>query len=421
MLSRAVGADPCPARPGPAARHDDAVDLADVAALARPDVAAALAEAAAGAGRTDPLRLVTTLRADGLDPAAARAVVTQVELRRRAREKFGADAGLMTFTRDGYEQATRRPVAEHRAARLAAAGTQVLADLGCGIGGDSIAAARAGIRVIAVERDPVTAAVARANVAALGLSDLVTVHVGDAVQAVRDDVIDAADAVFLDPARRNARGRVFDPDAYEPPFTFVAELADRFPALVVKVAPGIPRDLGGAGVEAEWVSHAGDVKEAALWHGRLATAGVLARATLLPAAATVTDAEPSVTKVRPPGRWLHEPDGAVVRAGLVGQAAAAVGGGLIDATIAYVTTDEDTESALTRRFEVLASQPFGLKPLRARLRELAADDVVVKKRGSAIDPVELRRRLRLDRTGHGARLTVVLTRVEGRPWAFVCR
>jgi hypothetical protein len=199
----------------------------------------------------------------------------------------------------------------------------------------------------------------------------------------------------------------------------VQELAARVPATVAKVAPGIPRDLGGPGVETEWVSDGGDVKEAVLWHGPLAAPGVRARATLLPGRVQVSDTEPSATDVREPGRWLHEPDGAVVRAGLVGQVAAALDGGLVDETIAYVTTDLDAIHPAATRHEVVASQPFGLKPLRATLRGLGAGDVVVKKRGSAIEPTELRRRLRLD--GRGPTMTVVVTRAAGRPWTFVCR
>jgi hypothetical protein len=395
------------------------VELADVEVLTRPEVAALLAEATGWPEADDPLRLSTRLRRSGLEPADAAAVATQVELRRRARTKIGPDAALLLFTPAGYQQATRRSVADHRAARLAAAGVGSLVDLGCGIGGDTIAAARAGLRVLAVERDPVTAAVARANVAALGLDDLVDVEVADGADLLRTGRLDGFGAAFVDPARRNARGRVFDPDSYDPPFSFVRELAARVPATVAKVAPGIPRDLGGPDVETEWVSDAGDVKEAVLWHGPLASPDVRVRATLLPGGATVTDLDPSAVVVRAPGRWLHEPDGAVVRAGLVGQIAAAVDGVLVDATIAYVTTDTDVVHTAARRFEIVASQPFGLKPLRATLRGLGAGDVVVKKRGSAIEPTELRRRLRLD--GAGPTMTVVVTRVDGRPWTFVCR
>jgi len=395
------------------------MDLAELDALRSAEGVALLAELALvpAAELTDPLRVLSRLRADGHSPELASAALTQAALRARARTKFGPDAELMLFTPHGYEQATRRPVADHRAARLARSGATVVADVCCGVGGDAIAFARAGLRVVAVDRDPLTAAVARANVEALGYGEAVQVLEADAQEALESGSLDAADAGFVDPARRGGRGRVFDPSAYSPPFSFVADLAARFPATVAKVAPGIPHDLPADGVETEWISDQGDVKEAALWHGPLATEGVSRRATLLPSGATLTDAEPEVRDVRAPGRWLHEPDGAVVRAGLVGQVAALVGGGLVDATIAYVTTDVDSTNPFTHRYEVVESMPFGLKPLRAALKRLGYGDVVVKKRGSAIVPDELRRRLRLD--GAGPTATVVVTRVDGKPWMFL--
>jgi len=397
------------------------VDLADLDALTAPAGAALLAELGREPSRAleDPLPLLQRLRGAGHAPSLASAALTQARLRVRARTKFGPDADVMLFTPDGYEQATRRSVADHRAARLAAAGHQSVADLCCGVGGDAIAFARAGLRVIAVDRDPLTVAVARINLTALGLADLVTVHQGDAQDALASGLLDDSDAAFVDPARRGGRGRVFDPGAYSPPFSFVRELAARFPATVAKVAPGIPHELAGNGIEAEWVSDGGEVKEAALWHGPLATPDVRRRATLLPSGSTLTDLEPEARHVHEPGHWLHEPDGAVVRAGLVGQVAARLSGGLVDATIAYVTTDIDGDDPFTKRYEVLADQPFGLKQLRATLRAMGFGDVVVKKRGSAIDPIDLRRRLALD--GRGPTATIVVTRKAGAPWTFITR
>jgi hypothetical protein len=69
----------------------------------------------------------------------AHLVIDQVELRRRARDKF-AIADRMFFTRKGLEQATDEQIAAVKAARFPAG--QPLADLCCGIGGDLIALAR---------------------------------------------------------------------------------------------------------------------------------------------------------------------------------------------------------------------------------------------------------------------------------------
>jgi SAM-dependent methyltransferase len=347
------------------------------------------------------------------------AAMTQARLRARAATKFGADAGRMLLTPAGLEQATRASVAAHRAQRFVGAGVRTVADLCAGIGGDAVALARAGVRVTAVELDAVTAAVLRANVAALGLGHLVEVVEADATRVG----LASYDAVFCDPARRTARGRVFDPRSYAPPWSFVEHLLAGAHPTGVKVAPGIPHDLVPAGVEVEWVSDAGDVKEAVLWSGRLSS-GVRRRATLLPSGATLVrrrDDEPTddTPPVGPPGRFLYEPDGAVIRAGLVADVARRVGGRLVDPTIAYVTADRLVPTSYATAYEVLEVLPFGLKPLRAALRARGVGRVVVKKRGTAVDPDDLRRRLRLGEGG-GKEAVVVLTRVAGVQTALMC-
>ena len=170
----------------------------------------------------------------------------------------------MYFTPDGLEQATRARVAAHRAARVAMAAPSSVLDLGCGIGGDLVAFARAGLTVAGVDADPLRVEVARANLAALGL--------GGAVQVAEAADLDLSGfgVVFADPARRTDAGRVFDVEGWSPPWSFVEQLLTR-PACV-KVAPGIPHDVVPDGVEAEWVSDDGEVKEAALWSSYLATA-----------------------------------------------------------------------------------------------------------------------------------------------------
>src|SRR5690242_15415457 len=161
------------------------------ARLRRPEGMNALAIAAEVAVG-DPLAAASALRARGVPGDLAAAALTQVELRRRATGKFGPAAGEMFFTRAGLEQATRAVVADRRAARLAAAGVRSMADLGCGVGSDALAAARAGIAVYAVDTDPLTAAVAAANAGAAGLADRITVACADATAVP----VQEYDAVF---------------------------------------------------------------------------------------------------------------------------------------------------------------------------------------------------------------------------------
>ncbi|MET8573786.1 class I SAM-dependent methyltransferase [Streptomyces sp. NPDC005012] len=344
-------------------------------------------------------------------PELVSAALTQARLRARAAAKFGPDdARRMFFTPNGVEQSTRASVAAHRAGRFAALGVRSVADLCGGIGGDAVALARAGIRVLAVDRDPLTAAVARANAEALGLADLIEVREADVTE------VDTApyDAVFVDPARRGGRGRIFDPEAYSPPLSWAvgaARGASRAAAL--KVAPGIPHEAVPEDAEAEWISDGGDVKEAVLWFGEAARPGEVA-ATLLPGPRRLLGRGLPDPAVRPVGRYLYEPDGAVIRAHLVAEVAEEVGGGLIDETIAFVTSDELRPTPYATGYEITDALPFNVKKLKALLRERQVGTLTVKKRGSAVEPEELRRKALPKPQGRAA-VTVFLTRAAGAP------
>lgn len=363
-----------------------------------------LTEVAARAGVESDLALGTRLRRDHPHDLVA-AAVTQHHLRQRAASKFGPSAASMFFTPDALEQATRASVARARAERLAGTGATAVVDLGCGIGGDLVAFARAGLRVRGVERDPVRASVARANLRALGLD-------GEIVQADLDDVQPRSDEVpFLDPARRDGHGRVFDPAAMTPPWDVVAGYLSR-PA-VVKTLPGLPHALLPEGVEAEWVSDGGDLVEACLWGPGLATAP--RRATALPSGAEIVGfGDPG--EVGEVGGWLHEPDDAVIRAGLVGELAARMGGRLVDAHLAYVTTDDARSDPMARSFRVIEELPYREKALRAALVGHDVGTLTVKKRGVDVVPEQLVKRLKLK----GSRsATVILARIDGGARAFL--
>jgi len=368
-----------------------------------------LLERATALAGADELHTQEELRrtADAEHVAAA---VTQVVLRERATAKFGADAHRMYFTPDGLEQATRARVAAHRAARLTAFETKTMIDLGCGIGGDLLAASRAGLTCAAIDLDPLRVAVAEANLAALNLPGAVGV-----ADATRVD-ISPFDVAFADPARRSDRGRTFRVDDWTPPWTFVETLFAG--DACVKVAPGIPHSLVPDGVEAEWVSDHGEVKEAALWSGSLASAA--RRATVIGEGglATLTEEDDPGAEVRAVGEFVYEPDGAVIRAGLVTAVAAGVQGGLVDDHIAYVTSDASFRTPFARGYQVLEHLPYREKQLRAALRERNVGRLTIKKRGVDIVPEQLRRRLALSGEEEA---TIVLTRADGKGTALLVR
>ncbi|MDP3967175.1 MAG: methyltransferase domain-containing protein [Nocardioides sp.] len=362
----------------------------------------------------DPVARATAVRRSGATAERASAALTQAELRIRAVTKLEDLAPRMYFTPDGLEQATRLRVARHRAGRLAAAAPSSVLDLGCGIGGDLVAVAETGLTVAGVDTDPLRVAVAQANLDALGLAG--------AVQQADGTTLDLSGfgVVFADPARRGARGRVFDAEGWTPPWPFVLSLLAR--ASAVKVAPGLPHELLPDGVEAEWVSDRGDVKEAVLWSSWLATCR--RRATVLGPGglATLTEEDdPWTDRVadRPVGDvsdYLYEPDGAVIRAGLVTAVAAGVEGHLVDPCIAWVSAGSAYRTPFARGYRVLEEVPYREKQLRAALRERRVGSLTIKTRGVDAVPEQLRKRLDL---AGDVTATLVLTRVADKGRAFL--
>nr|WP_250649111.1 MULTISPECIES: class I SAM-dependent methyltransferase [unclassified Actinomyces] len=376
---------------------------------------------------SEALRLGESLRAAGHDGALVAAALTQQRLRSRAAAKFGDFAQRMLFTPDGLEQATRLAVSAHHAARYARAGVSRVADLGCGIGGDALALAGLGLDVLAVERDEPTAALATVNLMPF---ERARVRCADALTV--DLEAEDVDAVFADPARRANGRRLSDPEQWSPRLSQVLALRERVGAVGVKVAPGTDHAVMPPDCHAQWVSVAGDVVEAALWCGPLAPEGPgrsalvlspgpdaqLRTHLLVDPVATDPSSEPEqldpVRGTEELGEYLMEPDGAVIRAGLVAEVARRTLSRPVGTRIAYLTGDTLPEPALApfvtcwRLREVL---PLHLRSLKARVRERGIGRLEIHKRGVDVSPDALRASLRL-RGPAGE--TWVLTRVGQR-------
>ncbi|MFJ4253348.1 SAM-dependent methyltransferase [Microbacterium sp. NPDC090003] len=352
-------------------------------------------------------RAVSRLRAEGHSPELVSAVVGQAHLRSKARAKFGPFAERMLFTRAGLEQATRLGVAARHAQRMRSAGLTRIADLGSGIGGDALAFAGAGLDVLAVDADPVTAAIAAYNLAPFGES--ATVQHGTAESAD----LDGRDAVWMDPARRTAghsETRRVSPDDYSPSLDWAFALASRVPT-GIKLGPAHDRDALPADAEAQWVSADGSVVELVLWTGALARAGVRRAALVirgersheLTAGADAVDAE-----VRALGSFLHEPDGAVIRARLIGDVARSLDAGMLDEKIAYLTSDAALTSPFVQSFRVRETMAANPKAIDAVLKANDIGTLEIKKRGVDIDPAQFRKKLTLRGS---ASATLILVRV----------
>jgi len=363
----------------------------------------------------DVLQLVSELRKQGHSPALVAAVLTQSKLRRKARAKFGEFASQMLFTEAGLEQATRLPVAARHAGRFRAAGLRSVADLGCGIGGDALALAALELEVTAVDADEVTAAIASFNLAPFPTA---------VVEQKRAEDVDlrGIDGVFLDPARRTAghtqTERLTDPDDYTPSLGFAYELATGR-SVGLKLGPGFDRDLIPSTAEAQWVSVDGQVVELGLWFGALARPGIHRAALVLRGDAAdelTADADSEDVEAGPLGEYLYEPDGAVIRARLIGDLARSVGGRMLSEQIAYITADAPVATPFAAGFRILETLPYAEKDLKKALRQRGVGTLEIKKRGVDVDPAALRRRLSLN----GDRpATLILTRVAGRHTALL--
>ncbi|WP_124711737.1 THUMP-like domain-containing protein [Mycolicibacterium nivoides] len=334
-------------------------------------------------------------------------LVETVQLRRRAAAKFD-DPGQWLFTDEALQQATAAPVAAHRARRLTGARVH---DATCSIGSELVALRDRAAQLVGSDLDPVRLAMAAHNAGGIDLCR------ADALAPVTRDTV-----VIIDPARRSGGRRRFDPRAYTPALDAVLDVY-RGRDLVVKCAPGIDFDAlaeMGFGGEIEVTSVGGSVREACLWSPGLTEPGVRRRASLLETGEEISDGEPDDCPVAPAGRWIVDPDGAVVRAGLVRHYAARHGLWQLDPDIAYLSGDE--LPAGVRGFEVLEQLHFQERRLRAALAARSVGALEILVRGLDVDPDALRARMRLRGTEH---LAVVIARLgsgaASRATAFICR
>lgn len=334
------------------------------------------------------------LRKDGHDPQVVRAVIAQTELRFKARVKFGPFADSLIFTPAGLEQATRLTIAGLHARRYTNAGSTHVADLGCGIGTDSIALASAGLKVTAVEMDETTAAATTLNL--MPFENATVVHGG-----AEETDLTGIDGVWLDPARRtDVKGstrRLFDPEAFSPPLSFVEKLVDDGLDVGVKLGPGLPHEAIPDSAEAVWISDHGSVIEACLWFGKLKRPEVTRAALVIDkdgAHELVSSASAKNDALAPVGELeahIYEPDGAVIRSHLISTLLEQTGGHLLDEHIAYFAHAEKISTPFARGYKVLATHDYNVKKLRSWVKSNAIGTLDIKKRGVDVTPEELRR------------------------------
>ena len=362
------------------------------------------------------------LRKEGHDPQVVRAVIAQSELRYKARVKFGPFADSLIFTPAGLEQATRLTIAGLHAQRFTKAGATHVADLGCGIGTDSIALASAGLKVTAVEKDETTAAATTLNL--MPFENATVVHGG-----AEETDLTGIDGVWLDPARRTdvsgSTRRLFDPEAFSPPLSFVEKLVDSGLDVGVKLGPGLPHEAIPANAESVWISDHGSVIEACLWFGKLKRENVVRAALVIDKdgahelTSPVAAKDDPVAEVGELAAHIYEPDGAVIRSHLISSLLETTGGHLLDEHIAYFTHEEQISTPFARGYKVLAVHDYNVKKLRSWVKANGIGTLDIKKRGVDATPEELRKIL-LAGVPKSAknRATLMLARIGEKRVAF---
>ena len=360
-----------------------------------------LLEYASGLDFTPAAQVGSTAAVRARDPEHAAAVVDVVTARRRAVGRIRG-AERMLLTDEAVQQATHQRVASRRARRLAGRDVH---DVTCSVGAELVELVRTCPRVLGSDLDPVRARMAAFNVPDAG------VVIADALRpASRDSVL------LADPARRSGGRRMTDPARMSPPLPQLLEVFGGRDH-VVKCAPGLDTDSLGWTGEVELTSVDGGVREACLWSPGLSE-GVRRRATVLRGdfEEVVTDLDPDDVEAREEAdRFIIDPDGAVVRAGLVRHWAARHGLRQLDHRIAHLTGPTIPEGH--SGFEVLARHRLDRKELRRALRERDCGSLEILVRGVDTDPDKLRKSLALA----GSRAyALVVTRIGRAAVVFLC-
>ncbi len=359
-----------------------------------------LAEAAESGAET--FKLAALLRSR-TTPELAAAISSMLQLRKKAETKFTA-AAKMLFTRSGLEQASAEQISQYRTTRFTTSGIRSIADLCCGIGGDSVSFSEK-LNVTGIDLDPARLIFARHNIG---------IYRNEAnFRTLQQDITTVPlkelgiEAFFIDPARRTQEGkRLFQPESWSPALSVILQMIhNRCTTAGIKCAPGIDHADIPVEAEAEFISYNGELRECVLWFGELRR-GVSRQATLLPGNNILYGLNPQlpVTALK---RFIFEPDSAVIRAGLVELLGSQLGADKISDSICFLTADTPVRTPFAKCFEIINSFKFKEKELRQQLKKLDCGSLNIIKRGIGVDIPTLQKKLKLRGSRH---YTLLLTR-----------
>ena len=336
------------------------------------------------------------------------AAMTLHKLRHKAADKFSL-AAEMWLDRKGLQQATSEPVARHKAKRFDGR----VWDYCSGIGGNTIALAEK-CEVLAVDRNPAACLRTAWNADVFGVKDHVQPICADVETLSSHDGL-----VHIDPDRRpNSRTRVVRVEDCVPGLDFLKMLTREFRGGAIKLSPAGNFAGKFSDVEIELISLSGECKEAVIWFGELGETDRW-RATVLPSRASLCgDPMEAYPEIGPLQRYLSDPDGAIVRAGLIDLLAERLHMQRLDESEEYLTSNSLSDSPFVRTFEVLEELPNNDREIRRYFRNSDFGRVEIKCRHIPIDVEAVRRKLPLPGDQPGV---LIFVRVHGKARAVVCR
>lgn len=335
-----------------------------------------------------------------------RAALYLVEMRMHASEKF-PKAQEMFFDRDGYEMATRAEVAAYRADRLSHCGE--ILDLCCGIGGDSMFLAQKA-KVTAVDLSRTRIEMARINCSLIANAEI-AFTVADA-----NHFTVGKDAIFIDPARRKDGKRTHRSHLYSPPLSIAKKLRKISPNIIIKVSPAIPEEDLPCDTEIEFVSSGRQCREGIIYWGPIAT--TQRRATILPGPYTLTSDSKGDVGTDNPGKYIYDPDPAIVRAHLIDELGRNIEAWKLDQQVAYLTNNHLTKTPFARCYRLIETKPFGVKSLRKHLLQQSYFPKEIKRRRFPMEPSEIRQSLKV--YGGSQPVVLICTRIGGKMNCLIC-
>lgn len=377
---------------------------------------------------SDPLSAVTKLRK--LHPALSGELiseaVTQAELQRTLSSRWAGNYSDLILTSSGIEQATRPAVANWRAEWIKSKfGSDVrILDLTCGLGFDSMALARSGLRVTAVELDPLVA-----NCAAYNLSPYdVEVICSDGLAVDKSEY----DLLFIDPMRRNPNSarnvtgqqkRILDPENWSPSWSQICELA-LSTSVICKVAPGI-QDQYLSQWDCVWISENGDLVEAMTFSNGTGRRS----AVLIEDYDFIAVPSSELPPVKEAGDYLIVPNGAITRAQALATVCDLVNGGLVNEYVGWIhSSDSDRVQKLVRQkpkladaYEVIARVKADEKAIAQVIRHIPASSITITTRGMQVDIEKFRKKISNGLDSSAPELVIAMYRDDPGNQALICR